>query len=102
MTSDEHGHISREISVAVDDILSLVNCAADYGFDRDVFYDACAGWLSALTSSEFDEEVEAYVTHYMSPDQVALGYGEEDVESARRSLQEFRSRYMCSRWTPTK
>lgn len=83
----------RAVSVEVSDILSLIDCAEDYGFHSDVLFDAFREWLAGLSSAEMDEEVEAYARSLVTDERLAQGYGAEDAESARKRLGEFRARY---------
>ena len=74
--------------VGLFDLLDLVSCAATYGFDRDVFYDACADWLGNELSFE---EIDAFAESYR--ERQTEGYTEEDVQHIRQELRRFRDRY---------
>lgn len=84
--------MDREIKTALHNILDLVNCAEDYGFQDDVLMTAfrdMTGWVT-------DEEIEAFVQGFMTPEMQAKGFGEEDAEAARTRVTEWRNRY-CKR-----
>ena len=75
------------VTIPRSEILDLINCAEDYGFQRDVLLDAFAGWLGRSVS---DEDITAYIAEYIPPEK---GYGEEDAAATRERLEEFRKRY---------
>lgn len=76
---------SRIVSTTLNDILSLVHSAEDYGFADDVFYDAMAG----ITGNVTDAEIEAYGE--------SLGWDEEDAEEVVERLTEWRDKYAKDR-----
>jgi len=82
--------MSREITLPLDEILSLVSCAEDYGHTTDVLMTTLAGWLDFTCS---DQEIDAYANWFVSPDAVKQGYGEEDKENIRERLIEWRNEY---------
>lgn len=79
----------RQVSTTLDDILSLVHCSQDYGFHRVVLMQAFAGMTGWVT----DEEIAVYAASFLTPEQRARGYGEEDAESAAKTLTEWRNTY---------
>jgi hypothetical protein len=45
----------RMIAVNLEDLLSLVHCAEDYGFDRSVFYASIGDIVEYVTDNEIEE-----------------------------------------------
>lgn len=76
---------SRIVTTDLNNILSLVHCAEDYGYDDDVFYVA----MAEITGRVTDEEIRAYADN--------LGYDEEDAAVAFERLVEWRARYTRER-----
>ncbi len=83
------------ITIERSEILSLVSCAEDYGFENDVLFTSFRGWLKTLP----DEEIADYGASFLTTEAMAKGYGQEDADSAVRRLRAFRSRYLPE--TPT-
>jgi hypothetical protein len=83
--------MARKLSIELDDLLDLVNCAEDYGFADDVFLDAAAEWMGRKLS---DAEIEEFAARYLTPEMEAKGYSEEDAGSTPESLRAFRDRYI--------
>jgi hypothetical protein len=84
----------RTLSVSLEDLLSLVNCAKDYGFARSVFLDAMADWTGRAVS---DAEIRDYAQGYMTPEMIARGFGEEDHDEAIETLTRWRDYYCRER-----
>lgn len=80
----------KTVQVEVSNILSLVHCAEDYGHGNGVFMEAMANFLGYACS---DAEIEAYAAGYLTPESRVTGYSEEDYESAKERLTEWRDRY---------
>jgi hypothetical protein len=85
------GDAKVRASVSVEDILSLVHCAQDYGHANGVFVDAMAGMLDRKLD---DEEILAYAYDFLTEESRAKGYGEEDRNGALETLVEFKKRYI--------
>lgn len=79
------------VTVELDDILSLIHCAQDYGHGNAVFMDAMAGMLGRELS---DDEILAYADDYITPESRSRGYSEEDRASAIEALREFKVRFI--------
>ena len=78
----------RIIKTTLENILSLIACASDYGFEDDVLFDAFRGMLDSKLTNE---EIEAYARSVESTE----GYSEEDYEAIKGRLMNFKNRY-CS------
>jgi len=78
---------SRKIETTVDNILSLIACADDYGLARDVLFDAFRGMLDDKLS---DEEIEEYVQSV----KIEEDYGEEDCENIKERLLDFKKKFI--------
>lgn len=76
----------RTIETPLDNILSLIACASDYGFEGDVLFTAFRDMLDSKLS---DEEIEAYARSVEALD----GYTEEDYEEIKERLEEFKDKY---------
>lgn len=79
------------VTVPVSDILSLVECAEDYGHANEVLMDGLAEMLGYELS---DDEIGGYAAGYLTSEMQAKGYGVESAESAVERLEEWRRRYM--------
>lgn len=75
-----------------DDILSLIATAYDYGHANQVCLGALVEWAWPIT----DEDIERYVSDFLTPDMIAQGYGQEDYDQAKARLEEARERYTPS------
>lgn len=50
----------RNVTIELANILSLVECAVDYGYHRDVFFDGMANFIGySLSNEEIDEYIKA-------------------------------------------
>ena len=78
----------RIIKTTLENILSLIACASDYGFQDDVLFDA---FREMLDSKLTNEEIENYARSVEAED----GYGEEDYEAIKERLKGFKNKY-CS------
>lgn len=76
----------RIITTTLNNILSLISCAEDYGFERDVLFDAFRGMLDDTLT---DEEIEVYARKV----EAGEGFGEEDYEIIKERLIRFRDKY---------
>lgn len=81
--------VKPRVNVDLDDLLSLIACADDYGYGNPVLMDAFRSWSTPIT----DEEIEAYAASFLTDEQRARGYGEEDADEARTRLRDFRARF---------
>jgi hypothetical protein len=81
---------TRAISVGLSEILSLIGCAEDYGFQNDVLMDAFATMLGHQLS---DEEIEQFASSFLTPEMVSEGYGPEDADEQRERLIAWRNGY---------
>ena len=80
--------MNREIKTDLENILSLIACADDYGFADDVLFDA---FRKMLNSKLTDEEIEWYARLVESEE----GYTDEDYEAIKQRLASFKNKY-CS------
>lgn len=78
--------MNREIKTDLENILSLIACAVDYGFANDVLFDA---FRSMLDSKLTEEEIEWYARLVESEE----GYTEEDYEAIKERLEGFKNKY---------
>lgn len=79
----------RSIVVGVSDLLSLVSCADDYGFNDDVLMGTLADWLGRRVS---DEEIELCARKLLDEHNE---YSDEDYEACKSKLKAFQHQY-CS------
>ena len=78
----------RIIKTTLENILSLIACASDYGFEDDVLFDAFRGMLDSKLTNE---EIETYARSVESME----GYSEENYEAIKERLKDFKNKY-CS------
>ena len=78
----------RIIKTTLENILDLISCAVDYGFEKDVLFDAFRGMLDSKLTNE---EIETYARGVEAME----GYNEEDYEEIRERLADFKNKY-CS------
>ena len=78
----------RIIKTTLENVLSLISCAGDYGFEDDVLFDA---FREMLDSKLTNNEIETYARSVETMD----GYGEEDYEAIKERLEDFKNKY-CS------
>ena len=78
----------RIIKTTLENILDLISCAVDYGFEKDVLFDA---FREMLDSKLTNEEIETYARGVEAME----GYNEEDYEEIRERLADFKNKY-CS------
>lgn len=78
--------MNREIKTDLENILSLTACASDYGFEDDVLFDAFGKMLDGKLT---DDEIEWYARSAEAED----GYDEEDYESIKERLKDFKNKY---------
>ena len=78
----------RIIKTTLENILSLIACSSDYGFEDDVLFDA---FREMLDSKLTNEEIETYARSVGAME----GYGEEDYEEIKERLKHFKNKY-CS------
>lgn len=78
--------MNRELKTDLENILSLIACAEDYGFKNNVLFDY---FRELLDGKLTEEEIEWYARTVESED----GYDEEDYEAVKEQLDEFKDRY---------
>lgn len=78
--------MNREIKTDLENILSLIACARDYGFEDDVLFDA---FREMLGSKLTEAEIEWYARSVEAED----GYDEEDYEAIKKRLEDFKNKY---------
>ena len=81
---------NRILEIKLDDILELICCADDYGYRNDVLFEAFSLLLTTLS----DEEIENYASTFLSDESKKDGFSEEDYESSKKILLEFRNEYL--------
>ena len=74
----------RQITTPLDNILSLISSAHDYGFDDTILMNAFAEMLNYKLSSE---EIEVYARAVEATD---WSWGEEDYEMVKQTLERFK------------
>jgi hypothetical protein len=79
----------RTIAANLEDLLSLIHCAEDYGYNRSVFYGSIGDIVEYVT----DDEIEEYAQTFLTQEARSQGYNEEDYDSAIDTLTEWRDRY---------
>ena len=80
--------MSKTVTTTRANILDLIVCSVDYGFDDDVLMDAFREMLVTLDN----EEIEEYAT--LTEEQKDQGYAEEDMGEWKERLHQFRDKYM--------
>lgn len=81
--------MSRKVEVDVFEILDLVSCADDYGFNDDVLMSALMGMCAEVS----DEEIDEYCSFFTSEKGRAEGYSEEDAEEVFGRISVWRDKY---------
>ena len=76
----------RIIKTTLENILSLIACASDYGFEDNVLFDA---FREMLDSKLTNEEIETYARSVEAME----GYGQEDYEAIKERLKDFKNKY---------
>ncbi len=79
----------RKLTCDLSDILDLVHCSSDYGFDKATFFEAMAD----MTGYVSNEEIQEFADMYLTPENRAHGYCEEDQENALETLTKWRDNY---------
>jgi hypothetical protein len=76
----------RKIKIKLDQILELISCADDYGYQHDVLFDAFG---EIIQYNLTDKEIESYARKIeaMKP------YSEEDYEVIKERLAKFKEKY---------
>ncbi len=74
--------MSRQLTIPLNEILSLVHSAEDYGYGDDVLLDAFAGMCGRFVT---DDEIKVYAESFVNSEGRAQGYDEEDAEEAVRA-----------------
>lgn len=78
--------MNREIKTNLKNILDLIACASDYGFEDEVLFDA---FREMLGSKLTNEEIEVHARSV----EVMEGYGKEDYEVIKERLKGFKDKY---------
>lgn len=78
--------MNREIKTDLENILSLISCASDYGFEDYVLFVA---FKEMIGSKLTEEEIEWYARSVEAED----GYSEEDYEAIKERLEDFKNKY---------
>lgn len=78
--------MNREIKTDLKNILSLIACASDYGFEDNVLFDAFRRMLDGKLTKE---EIEWYARSVEALD----GYTEEDYKAIKERLEGFKNKY---------
>jgi hypothetical protein len=78
--------MNREIKTDLENILSLIACAEDYGFNKDVLFDAFRDMLDCKLT---DDEIEWYAISVKNTE----GYGQEDYDAIKETLEYFKNKY---------
>jgi len=76
----------RIIRTSLNNVLSLISCAVDYGFDDIILFEALADMLDNNLS---DQEIEVYAKHIESLE----GYSKKDYKEIKDRLIDFRNNY---------
>ena len=76
----------RIIKTNLENILSLITCAADYGFENDILFDAFREMINGKLTNE---EIEIYSRSVEAMD----GYNEEDYKVIKSILKRFKNEY---------
>jgi hypothetical protein len=84
--------MSRKVTTTLNDVLSMVSCADDYGHNGQIamhFFWTLAG------EKVTDDEIEVFLQQEFLTDAAKLkGYTEEDADSSREAIQEWRAKHM--------
>ena len=78
------------IEIELDQILDLINCADDYGFNKSPLMCSFAEIIKTLT----DEDIEKFAKGFLTEEMRKQGYSEEDYEESKERLNNFRTVYM--------
>ncbi|MCP4355247.1 MAG: hypothetical protein GY793_06370 [Proteobacteria bacterium] len=78
--------MNREIKTDLENILSLIACASDYGFENNVLFDA---FREMIGSKLTEHEIEWYARSIEAEN----GYGKEDYEAIKERLESFKNKY---------
>lgn len=78
----------RNINIPLNDILDIVVCSSDYGFDNDVLITFFAEYIGELTF----QEIEDFAGWFKSEEGLKSGYGIEDYEEIKYRLLKFKKR----------
>ena len=76
----------RIIKTTLENILSLIACASDYGFENDVLFDAFREMLDGKLTNE---EIETYARSVEAME----GFTNEDYEEIKERLKGFKNKY---------
>ena len=78
--------MKRKLNIAVDDLIELISCASDYGFENDILFDAFSEMLNKILTNE---EIETYARSI----EALEGYGKEDYVVIKDTLNNYRNKY---------
>ncbi|MFA5026048.1 MAG: hypothetical protein WC503_06085 [Candidatus Shapirobacteria bacterium] len=79
----------RPITIPLEELLDLLSCAEDYGFDDDIFYNFVFSYINPLT----DEEIEEFAQTFLTEAAIRKGYGEEDYQNIKYKLTKLKETY---------
>jgi len=80
----------RFVTIPLEELLDLLSCADDYGFDGDIFYDFVFSYINPLT----EEEIEEFAQTFLTEEAKNRGYGEEDYHNIKNKLMELKEAYI--------
>lgn len=83
--------MNKYLNISRLEILDLISCARDYGFENDVLFSSFASWLVKITDGEIDEYCIKYLP---SPT-----YEEDDINNAKDRIKYFIERYLSNNGT---
>lgn len=81
--------LQARVDAILDDVLDLVFCAQDYGFDHGIVMSTFAKWTGPVT----DAQIAAFADGYVTPEQRARGYTDEDRQNAIERVTAWRDKY---------
>jgi len=79
----------RQCKVDLEAVLDIIVAADDYGYDQDELMTFLAAVVRPLT----DDEIDEFAAGYLTEENKAKGYGEEDASSAADTLRTFREKW---------
>ncbi len=79
--------MDREIKTNLSEILSLISCARDYGFERDILFDS---FKDMLGNKLTNEEIDWFSKETIKED----GFTKDDFFEIKNRLLEFKNKYI--------
>jgi len=80
--------MNREVKTDLENILSHISCAEDYGYADSTLFSDFASIIGTLSTEEIDWYARSVADQ--------PGYGEEDYESIVETLTAFKNDYLWS------